>query len=83
MSVCVSFVCVSVCPCVCVHEHSKNNGSVHLKLEHVVVFENSSDQDELDIWHCPIKVKSQCDFEIFLHLPQSNCQVLYLSFGTC
>ena len=40
---------------VCVHDNSKNNGSIHVKLEHVVVFENSS--DEFDIGHCPIKVK--------------------------
>ena len=46
MSVCVSFhlsVCVCVCVCICVHDNSKNNGSIHLKLEHVAVFENSSD----------------------------------------
>ena len=62
MSVCVC-VCLSVrpsvrlsvCLCVCVHDNSKNNGSIDLKLEHVVVYENSS--DEFDIGHCPIKVK--------------------------
>ena len=57
MSVCVS-VCLSVCVCVCVcncaHVNSKNNGSIHLKLEHFVVYENSS--DEFDIGHCLIKV---------------------------
>ena len=38
--VCVSVsVCVSVCECVTAN--SKKNGSAHLKLEHVVVFENS------------------------------------------
>ena len=52
MSVCV---CLSVCVCVCVHDNSKNNGSIDLKLEHIVVYENSS--DEFDIGHCPIKVK--------------------------
>ena len=40
---------------VCVHDNSKNNGSIDLKLEHIVVYENSS--DEFDIGHCPIKVK--------------------------
>ena len=30
-------------------------GSIHLKLEYLIVYENSS--DEFDIWHCPIKVK--------------------------
>ena len=47
------FLCVSVS--VCVHDNSTNNGSSHLKLEHIVVYENSS--DEFDIGHCPIKVK--------------------------
>ena len=37
------FVCVCVCVCVCVHDNSKNYGSVHMKLEHIVVYENSSD----------------------------------------
>ena len=53
LSVCVS-ACLSVCLSVCVHDNSKNNGSFHLKLEHIVVYENSS--DEFDIGHCPIKV---------------------------
>ena len=45
----------SVCVSVCVHDNSKNNGSIDLKLERIVVYENSS--DEFDIGHCPIKVK--------------------------
>ena len=53
-SVCLC-VCVSVCLPVCVHDNSKNNGSIDLKLEHIVVYENSS--DEFDIGHCPSKVK--------------------------
>ena len=50
-------VCVAVCVClsVCVHNNSKNNGSIHLKLEHIVKYGNSL--DEFDIGHCPIKVK--------------------------
>ena len=48
-------VCVSVCLCVCVHDNSKNYGSIHLKLEHIVVYENSF--NEFDIGHYPIKVK--------------------------
>ena len=45
--------CVSVC--VYIHDNSKNNGSIYLKLEQMVVHENSS--DEFDIGHCLIKVK--------------------------
>ena len=58
VSLCLSWclsVCLSVCVCVCVHDNSKNNGSIDLKLEHIVVYENSL--DEFDIGHCPIKVK--------------------------
>ena len=49
MSVCVS-VCVCVCVCVCVDDNSKNNASIDLKLEYIVVYENSS--GEFDIGHC-------------------------------
>ena len=49
-------VCVSVCVCLPVYTITlKNNGSINLKLEHVAVYENSS--DEFDIDHCQIKVK--------------------------
>ena len=54
LSVCPS-VCLSVCVCVCVHDNSKNDASIDLKLEHIVVYENSS--DEFNIGHCLIKVK--------------------------
>ena len=54
LGVCLS-VCLSICLSVCVHDNSKNNGSIHLKLEHIVVYENSS--DEFDIGHCLIQVK--------------------------
>ena len=60
---------VCVCVCLCTHDNSKNNGSIDLKLEHIVVYENSS--DEFDIGHCPIKVKVWHDFEI-VNLPQYN-----------
>ena len=49
---CVSFC---VCVCVCVPDNLKNNFSIHLKLEHIVVYENSSDQ--FDNGHCPINFK--------------------------
>ena len=53
-SACLS-ACMRVCLSVCVQDYSKNNGSIDLKLEHIVVCENSS--DKFDIGHCPIKVK--------------------------
>ena len=31
-------VCLSVCLSACVHDNSKNNGSIHLKLLHIVVY---------------------------------------------
>ena len=61
MSVCVClclFVCLRVLVSVCLSVYTitqKNNGLIHLKLEHIVVYDNSS--DEFDIGHCPIKVK--------------------------
>ena len=57
-SVCVSVRlpwCGGVCLSVCVLDNSKNNGTIHLKLKHIVVYGNCS--DEFDIGHCPIKVK--------------------------
>ena len=54
-------VCLSVYLCSCVsvyvHNNSKNNVSMHLKLETnaVGLYENSS--DEFDIGYCPSKVK--------------------------
>ena len=61
MSIFVS-VCLYWCLCNCVHGNSKTNGSIPLKLEHIVVYENSL--YEFNIGHCPIKVKVK-DFEIF------------------
>ena len=40
---------------VCVHDNSKNNGSIHLKIKHTLVYENSS--NEFNVGHCPTKVK--------------------------
>ena len=73
MHVCPSFcVCVSVC----VHDNSKNNGSIHLKLEHIVVNENSSDESDQGQGHAVA-------LKFFSIYNNTNCQVLYLSFGTC
>ena len=40
----IEYSCLSVCLSVCVHDNSKNNGSINLKLEHIVVYENISDE---------------------------------------
>ena len=50
-------MCVCVYPCLCVflHDNSKRNQSRKTKLEYIVVYENSS--DEFDIELCRIKVK--------------------------
>ena len=45
LSVLVSVCCVSVC----VHNNSKNNGSIHLKLKHIVVYENSSNKFDIEV----------------------------------
>ena len=47
-------VCVAVSVCL-LHDNSQNNGSIQLKLKHVVVNRNSS--DEFDILHSLIKFK--------------------------
>ena len=51
----IEYSSLPVCLSVCVHDNSKNNGSIDVKLEHTVVYENSS--GEFDIGHCPIKVE--------------------------
>ena len=51
----IEYSCSSVCLCVCVQDNPNNIGSVHLKLEYIVVYEKSS--DKFNIGHCPIKVK--------------------------
>ena len=60
MPVCVSVclcVFVSVCVSVCLSVYTITQKIMvqYLKLEHIVVYENSS--DEFDIGHYPIKVK--------------------------
>ena len=60
--VCV-FVCVCVpaclwCVCLCVSAYTilKNNGSIHLKIEHIAVYENSSDEFEIVQFQITAKV---------------------------
>ena len=48
-------VCVRVCVCVFLHDNSKRNRSRNTKSEYIVVYENSS--DEFDIELCRIKVQ--------------------------
>ena len=49
------FVCVCVCVCVFLHNNSKRNPSRKMKFEYIIVYENSS--DEFNIEHHQIKVK--------------------------
>ena len=50
----IKYLCLSVClsVCLCILVHHNSNGSVHLKLEHIV--ENNS-SNEFDIGYCPSK----------------------------
>ena len=64
-SVCV---CVSVLVYVFLHHNSKRNRSRNMKLEYIVVYENSA--DELDIELRRIKVKVTVGVQNFPHLPQ-------------
>ena len=61
-------VCLSVCLFACVHNNSKNNGPIHLKLEHIVVYEIVQKSSTLSIVRS--RSRSRRDFEIFIHLPQ-------------
>ena len=62
-------VCVSVSVSFFVHDNSKNNGSIHLKSEHIVIDGNSS--EEFDIGHCLNQSQGHSvTLKIFLHLPQ-------------
>ena len=84
MSSCV-FVCLSgVCVClsVCVHDNSKNNGSIHLKLKHIVVYER--------VRHWALSDQGQghgVTLKIFIHLPQykvsSPVSQLWHMLGSC
>ena len=67
-------VCVRPCLCVCVflHDNSKRNRSRNTKMEYIVVYENSS--NEFDIELRQIKVKGTVGFKIFPH--NTNYQVL-------
>ena len=57
LCVCVC-VCVCVCLCVCVflHDNSKRNRSRNTKLEYIVVYENSSDEFDIELRRIKVKV---------------------------
>ena len=54
-SVCV---CVFVCVCVCVflHDNSKRNRSRNTKSEYIVIYENSSDEFDIELHRIKVKV---------------------------
>ena len=51
-------VCVCVCVCVCVflHDNSKRNRSRNTKSEYIVVYENSSDEFDIQLHRIKVKV---------------------------
>ena len=49
-------MCVCVCVCVCVHDNSKRNQSRNTKLEYIVVYENSSDEFDIELRRIKVKV---------------------------
>ena len=51
-------VCVCVCVCVCVflHNNSKRNRSRNMKSEYIVVYENSSDEFDIELHRIKVKV---------------------------
>ena len=57
LCVCVC-VCLCVCVCVCVflHDNSKKNRSRNTKLEYIVVYENSSDEFDIELRRIKVKV---------------------------
>ena len=61
VSVCVHVcvrvcVCVSVCMCVFLHDNSKRNRSRNTKSEYIVVYENSSDEFNIELHQIKVKV---------------------------
>ena len=81
MSVCLC-VCFCVCVCVCVHDNSKNNGSIDLKLQHSVVYKNNFGR--VRYWALSDQGQGHSmTLKFFSIYHNTNCQGLYLSFGTC
>ena len=66
----IEYSSLSVCLSVCVHDNSKNNGSINLKLEHIVVALSDQGQGH------------SVTLKFFSIYHNTNCQGPYLSFGT-
>ena len=49
-------VCVSVFVCVFLHDNSKRNRSRNTKSEYIVVYENSSDEFDIELHRIKVKV---------------------------
>ena len=49
-------VCVYVFVCVFLHDNSKRNRSRNTKAEHIVVYENSSDEFDIELHRIKVKV---------------------------
>ena len=49
-------LCVCVCVCVFLHDNSKRNGSRNAKSNYIVVYENSSDEFDIELHRIKVKV---------------------------
>ena len=49
-------VCVFMCVCVFLHDNSKRNRSRNTKSEYIVVYENSSDEFDIELHRIKVKV---------------------------
>ena len=49
-------VCVFVCACVFLHDNSKRNQSRNTKFEYIIVYENSSDEFDIELRRIKVKV---------------------------
>ena len=78
-SLCVS---VSVCPCLFLHDNSKRKQSMNTKFEYIVVYENSSDEFDIEFPRIKVKVTDCRRSKIFPIYHNTNCQVLQFNFGT-
>ena len=52
----IGYLLESVCVCVFLHDNSKRNRSRNTKLEYIVVYENSSDEFDIELHRIKVKV---------------------------